>query len=141
MVRLLAFALFADESLEFGRGLSTDDEPALWIRDYTGEVRLWIDVGLPDARLVRKASSRADEVVILAYGGQEVDVWWNKSRSALARLNNLRVLALDSDEMDALSSLAERSMKLQCTMQDGDIWLTNDAIASPVAIVPRKLLG
>lgn len=48
MVRLLAFALHADDSLEFGRGLSTEDEPDLWRRDLTGAIERWIDVGLPD---------------------------------------------------------------------------------------------
>ena len=141
MARLLAFAMYADEHLEFGRGISTDDEPALWLKDYSGVVRLWIEVGLPDVRLVRKASSRADAVVVLAYGGREVDVWWSKNGPTMERLNNLRVLALDRDEMEALSSLAERNMTLQCTIQDGDVWLTNDTTTSPVAIVPRRLLG
>ena len=48
MVRLLAFALFAGERLAFGRGLSAEDEPALWQKDLTGAVELWIEVGLPD---------------------------------------------------------------------------------------------
>ena len=53
MVRLLAFVLHAAERLEFGQGLSTDDEPDLWLKDLTGAIELWIDVGLPDeGRLV-----------------------------------------------------------------------------------------
>ena len=47
MVRLLTFALNADDRLEFGRGLSVDDEPDLWRRDYTGDIELWIDLGQP----------------------------------------------------------------------------------------------
>src|SRR5512147_3279852 len=66
MVRLLAFALHANEGLAFGRGLSTDDEPDLWQRDLTGAIRLWIDVGLPDEKLLRRACGRADEVVVYA---------------------------------------------------------------------------
>src|SRR5690242_13559913 len=72
MVRLLAFALHADERLEFGRGISSDDEPALWLKEYSGEIRLWIEVGLPDERLLRRAAGRADQVVVLAYGGRAV---------------------------------------------------------------------
>lgn len=139
MVRLLAFALFADERLEFGRGISADDEPALWLRDYSGEVRLWIEVGLPDERLLRKACGRADAVVVLAYGARQVDVWWEKDAAAMARLDKLKVLALRSEESAALSALAERSMELQCTIQDGQIWLTNGH--QTVAVELRKLLG
>src|SRR6185295_12969669 len=76
MLRLLAFALHADDALEFGRGISTDDEPDLWRRDLTGAIKAWIDVGLPDEREVRKACGRADQVHILAYGGRAVDLWW-----------------------------------------------------------------
>ena len=48
MVRLLAFAMYADEALAYGRGLSADAEPALWKKDLTGNIELWIDVGLPE---------------------------------------------------------------------------------------------
>src|SRR5690606_8321811 len=67
MLRLLAFALFADERLEFGRGLSTDDEPDLWRRDLTGAVELWIDLGQPDESRVRKACGRARAAAFLSH--------------------------------------------------------------------------
>jgi uncharacterized protein YaeQ len=65
MVRLLAFALHADERLEFGRGLSDEDEPALWRRDYTGDIEQWIEVGQPDESRIRKACGRAQQVVVV----------------------------------------------------------------------------
>jgi uncharacterized protein YaeQ len=139
MVRLLAFALFADDRLEFGRGLSTEDEPALWLRDYSGSIRLWIEVGLPDERTLRKAAGRADAVAVLAYGGRAVDVWWSKEGAALARLAKLRVLALSAEQSGALAALAGRNMQLQCTIQDGQIWLSDGA--GTVAIEPRQLGG
>jgi uncharacterized protein YaeQ len=137
MVRLLAFALFANERLEFGKGLSTTDEPALWLTDYGGEIRLWIEVGLPDERLLRKASGRADRVVALAYGDRAVDLWWAKEGPATARLENLRVLALSGEQSAALAALTERSMQLQCTIQDGQTWLTDGE--RTVLIEPREL--
>lgn len=125
MVRLLAFALYADERLEFGRGISADDEPALWLKEYSGEVRLWIEVGLPDERLLRRACGRADQVIVFAYGGRALDAWWLKESAALARLHNLRVLALDDAQSAALTAMAARSMELQCTVQDGQVWITD----------------
>src|SRR5258705_10302215 len=80
MVRLLAFALHADERLAFGRGLSTEDEPDLWQRDLTGSIEKWIDVGLPDEREVRKACGRARAVYVLAYGGRAGGVWGEGGR-------------------------------------------------------------
>lgn len=55
MVRLLAFALHAHESLSFGRGVSAEEEPALWLKDLTGAIDLWIEVGQPDEKIVRRA--------------------------------------------------------------------------------------
>ena len=52
MVRVLAFALHADEALSFGRGVSAEDEPALWQRDVTGAIDLWIEVGQPDEKIL-----------------------------------------------------------------------------------------
>ncbi len=90
MVRLLAFIMFADERLEFGRGLSAEDEPALWQKDYAGTIERWIEVGLPDERTLRKAAGRATEVVLLVYGGKAAEIWWGKEGNALSRLANLQ---------------------------------------------------
>jgi uncharacterized protein YaeQ len=139
MVRLLAFALFADERLEFGRGLSSEDEPALWLRDYAGNIDLWIEVGLPDERVMRRAAGRAARVVLLAYGGRAVDVWWAKEGAGLSRLSKLQVLAIDSEQSMALAALAERGMDLQCTIQDGHALLSDGT--TTVAIEPRRLHG
>ena len=125
MVRLLAFALNADDALAFGRGLSTEDEADLWKRDPTGTIDLWIDVGLPDERDVRKACGRAGEVVVLAYGARRVDAWWDDNAAAFARLANLRVCTLTAAETAALQALVARSMTLTCTIQDGHVWLAN----------------
>jgi len=125
MVRLLAFALHADERLEFGRGLSAEDEPALWRKDLTGAIELWIEVGLPDEREIRKACGRAQRVVVLCYGGRGADLWWNQNRDKLERLRNLAVLSLSPEVSQGIAALASRSMGLQCTIQDGQAWLTD----------------
>jgi uncharacterized protein YaeQ len=138
MVRLLAFALHADEALAFGRGLSTEDEADLWQVDPTGVIERWIDVGLPDERDIRKACGRAREVVVLAYGARKVDSWWDGNAAALARQSNLRVLTLTAAETEALQSLASRSMTLTCTVQDGHVWLANEGATIEVAPVRRQ---
>jgi uncharacterized protein YaeQ len=137
MVRLLAFALFADERLEFGRGLSSDDEPALWLKDLTGAIDLWVEVGLPDERVVRRACGRADRVVVLCYGGRGADLWWAQNRDKLEKLGNLTVLNLPAEATQALAGLATRSMDLQCTIQDGQLWLS--AEGRTLSITPATL--
>src|SRR3546814_14710243 len=74
MGRLLAFALYADERLEFARGSASDDEPDLWLKSRSGEIDLWIDVGQPDESRIRKACGRAGEVVVLNYHGRSADL-------------------------------------------------------------------
>ena len=123
MVRLLAFALNADERLEFGRGLSSEDEPDLVKTDLTGAVELWIDVGLPDERAVRKAAGRAREVKVYAYGGRSVALWWAQNEAALARSSNVSVFEILETLADSMTALAERNMRLDCTIQDAQVWL------------------
>ena len=128
MVRLAAFALYADESLTFGQGISSDDEPDLWQKDLTGAIERWISVGLPDERIVRKACGRAADVVIVSYG-RTADIWWNDNRSKFARLNNLTVIRLPVETTQALARLANRNMLLQCTIQEGHMLFTsNDGV-------------
>jgi uncharacterized protein YaeQ len=138
MVRLLAFALHADEALEFGRGLSTEDEADLWQRDATGAIELWIDVGLPAERDIRKACGRAREVVVLAYGARRVEQWWSDNSAALSRLANLKVFTLTAVETEALQALAARSMTLTCTVQDGHVWLAAERATVEVAPARRS---
>ena len=125
MVRLLAFALHAHETLAFGKGLSADDEPDLWQKDLTGNIETWIDVGLPDEKRIRKACGRARQVFIYSYGGRSADIWWDQNGSNLERLKNLTVLNLPVAASIALAKLAQRSMQLQCRIQDGQIWLAD----------------
>ena len=137
MVRLLAFMLFADERLECGRGISSDDEPDLWLKDLTGAIDLWISVGQLDERWLRKAAGRARRVVVLSYGDRAVDAWWEQNRNTLEKLSNLTVLRISADELQALAGLAERSMNLQCTIQDGEAMISGPGDA--VNVVPVVL--
>jgi len=123
MVRLLAFALHADEALVFANGMGTDDEPALWRMDLTGAIELWIDVGQPDEKRVRRACGRAKQVVIYSYGGHGADVWLDRMNSDDNRAKNLTVVSLPATATKSLAALAQRSMKLQITIQDGQVWM------------------
>ena len=138
MVRLLAFALYADELLAFGKGMSNDEEPDLWQKDLTGAIGRWIEVGLPDERAIRKASGRAAQVVVISYG-RAASIWWNENRDKLQRLDNLTVLNLPTETTQALAALAGRTMQLQCTLQEGHIMLTSDA--GMIEIEPKALHG
>ncbi len=139
MVRLLAFVLFADEGLGFGKGLCVDDEPDLWLKDLTGAIQLWIDVGLPDEKWTRKACGRAERVVVVSYGNRPADMWWEQNQSKLSRQENLAVYRLPYESTQALAAMAERTMRLQCTVQDAQVWITNGQ--DTVHLEPIRLQG
>jgi uncharacterized protein YaeQ len=138
MVRLLAFALHAHEALSFGRGLSTEEEPALWHKDLTGAIDLWIEVGQPEEKTVRRACGRAKQVYVYTYGGRGADQWWEKNLVALDRLNNLTVMNLPLDGSRALTTLAQPSMQLQCTIQEGQIWMAGGEHTAHIELTMLK---
>ncbi len=135
MVRLLAFALFADERLEFGRGLSDEEDPDVWRRDYTGDIEQWIDLGQPDESRIKKACGRAQQVVVVNYSGNASDIWWNKLAPSLSRQKNLTVIDIDPVSVDAISTLLQRSMRLTAMIQDGEMQLMSDT--ANIALTPR----
>ena len=134
MVRLLAFALYAEDRLEFGKGISDDDEPALWRKAYTDEIELWIEVGQPDETRIRKACGRSRQVVVINYGSNVSGIWWHKVGASLARHKNLTVLDVPDTTLAELVALLQRGMRLQCLIQDGQLQLMNDA--ESVAVDP-----
>lgn len=138
MVRLIAFAHAAAEGLAFGRGLSAEDEPDLVLADLTGAIRLWIDVGLPDEKAVRRAAGRADAVRVYAYGGRAVDVWWNRVGERLARLERLSVIELPREATAALAAHVDRTMRWQCTIDDGSLLFSGDRATIPVDLAWRS---
>jgi uncharacterized protein YaeQ len=133
MVRVAAFALFASERLEFTKGLSDTDEPDLWQKDLTGQIETWIEVGQPEERRIAKASGRADRVIVIAYGGRASEIWWQGVKSKVERMQNVTVWSLADGVAAALGALAERTMRLQMTVQDGEASL-GSASVDPVAI-------
>jgi uncharacterized protein YaeQ len=138
MMRLLTFVLHAHEALSFGRGLSTEEEPALWHKDATGAIDLWIEVGQPEEKTIRRACGRAKQVCIYTYGGRGADQWWEKHLAALDRLNNLAVMNLPLGGSRALSTLVRPSMRLQCTIQEGQIWMADETNSAHMALTVLK---
>ena len=131
MVRVLAYAIHAQDGIAFTRGLSDVDEPDVWAKNLAGEITLWIDLGQPDEARIRRACSRAEQIVVLCYSAS-CDIWWKQIASKLTRFANLTVLQLPADTSQALAALAARSMRLQCLVQDGEIWFNSETASVPV---------
>ncbi len=140
MVRLLAFALHADEQLSFTKGLCADEEPDLWQKSLTDDIELWIDVGLPDERRLRKASNRSTQVYLYIYGGRGADIWWQKNAEKLQRYRNLTVIEIPEVSCQEMTKLVQRNMQVQCTVQDGEIWLSSGELSQSITPLVRKSL-
>ena len=136
MIRVFAFARHASSTLAFGQGLSNVDEPDLEERDLTGAITLWIEVGQPDERTIRKACGKAERVVVVAYGST-VALWWGTSAASLKRCRNLTVLQVDAEQSRTLSALALRNMALQVTIDDGHTWIADGT--TTVELLPKTL--
>jgi uncharacterized protein YaeQ len=145
MIRLAALALNAhrlqtdcggDANLGFGAGLSNPDDPDVWIRDYTDRTRLWIEVGQPEEKPISKACGKADQVLVYCFA-HAAEVWWRGIETKLTRLNNLSVFRVPATASQALAALAQRSMQLQATVQEGNLMVSDGS--GSVDIEPVRL--
>jgi len=126
MLRLLAWIKYANERLQFTRGLSAEDEPDAWLlNDHLG-IDLWIEMGLPDERRIKKACNQAAEVALFTYNGRAAEIWWQQNKSKCSQFSNLSVWYLDDEQLNQLSAFAGRTMSLQATIQEGAIWLSDE---------------
>jgi uncharacterized protein YaeQ len=136
MVRIIAFALNAHENLEMTKGLSTDDEPDIWQKSLSGELDVWVSLGLPSEKVIRQSCGKARKVMVYPYGGKPAEIWWDKIKNSVLRFDNLQVMNFSEQDTDALAKLASRTMKLQINIQEGDMMVS--AGDSIVYVTPLK---
>ena len=133
MVRLAALAIQAhqlndlcngDGQLAFGAGLSDPDDPDASLTDFTGRKRVWIEVGQPEDKPLTKACSKADSVIVYCFNHAS-EIWWKGIETKLSRLDKLQVWRIPTEASQELARLAERSMQLQATVQEGALTLSS----------------
>jgi len=126
MVRLLVFALHADPALEMVGAISSEDTPAIWRKNRSDEILEWIEIGQPDEKRIRKACARAKHVFVYCFGQHRAKPWYKGIQRDLERFDNLTVKFLADEPLQAITSFAERTMQLLCTIQDNEIRFSND---------------
>ena len=124
MVRLIAFILNADEELVFCKGISQEDEPDLWKKSLGGDIELWIDLGQPDEKRIKKACGRAEKVIIYTYQEGMAASWWKQIETSLIRFSNLQVIHLDID--GDIEALVKRAMSFQANIADNELTLIDE---------------
>ncbi|GKX52598.1 hypothetical protein SOASR029_29070 [Budvicia aquatica] len=141
MLRLLAWICHADERLIFTKGLSADDEPEIWRHNDHNGIELWVEMGLPDEKRLRKACHQSKQVVLYAYNDRAGRVWWQQNKEKLSGHKNLAVLFLDDVQLKQLASMSARNMQLQATIQDGIIWLSDNQTNFELQFEPWQTVG
>ena len=121
MLRLLVFALHAIETMAFTKGLSTDDEPDLWQKSLSDEIELWVELGLPSEKRLKKACGRSQQVIVYAHGAGSANLWWEKIQPQLSRFKNLTVKRIDAVFLEQLKVFLKRTIELQVSIQDDEI--------------------
>ena len=132
MARLAVYSLNADEQLSFTKGISTDDEPDLWIKDYSDTIEHWIELGQPDEKRIRQACARAEKVSVYCYSGHSAEIWWQQIAPQLQRFEHLSVINLDSTAIEQLANMAKRSMELSAFIQDGSLTLSDGEASADI---------
>ncbi len=124
MLRILAFIFNASESLKFTKGLSDVDEPDLWQKNLHDTIELWIQLGQPSEQRIKKGCNQAQQMLIYSYSDGALNKWWQKEQNVLNNRKNLKVFAIDESVGEALAQVVDRQMHIQCTLSEGQAWLT-----------------
>lgn len=124
MVRLVAFILNAHPDLQFGKGLSDENEACIWQKDYSDVISLWIELGQLEEKRLKKACNQADTVKLYCYGNS-TNTWWSQAEKFIHKLEHLTVEQFEPETCDSLVKLLSRNMEFQCSIQDGQLWLSS----------------
>lgn len=122
VTRVLAYALEFEEGIAFSQGLSAAEEPALWVRDLTGRLQAWIEVGTPDANRLHRASKAADRVVI--YCHKEVGPYFRTLTGARVHAaEQVGIVEVDRAFVAQLAGLVQRRNRLSLLVTEGQLYL------------------
>ena len=122
MMRLVAYIYNANESLSIRKQQWHHDQPELIEQSDNNEIKLWIDLGQPNFKRVKKACKLSRNVIVYTYNKQHSESWWNKNKGKLNQFQNLEVYAINADELEKLNN---KRMHLNCTLQDGDLQIND----------------
>jgi len=136
MMRMIAFAFNANDTLNFTKGLSTDDEPEIWQKSLIDDIELWIDFGQLDDKRIRKACGRANQVIVYTYNEGKANVWWDQIKNKLDRYSNLSVYHIFVEA--EVANLVSRNMQLQCNIQDGEMYLGDTEQSFTIQLEKRR---
>jgi len=137
VARLLALSIFYEPDLNFTKGLSSTDEPDLWVIGPDGRVRFWVEVGVPDSDRIIKASRHSERSALLACG-KTLSSWDQQHLPKLEKIENLTVASVDQQFINSLASRLERTINWSITITEGTLYLTSGDVTYETAIQTKR---
>lgn len=135
--RVLALCLEHEEGIAFGSGLSDGDEPAVVVRDLTGALVAWIEVGAPDAERVHRGSMAADRTAVYTHRDPErVAARWAGKR--IHRAEDVRLVWFDPGFVDAVADAIARRTSMSVSVTEGVLYLEVNGTTLSSAIHERR---
>jgi uncharacterized protein YaeQ len=138
LARVLAYCLCHEEGIAFTKGLSTADEPAVWVRDMQGALRVWIEVGTPSAERLHKASKASPRVVVFTHHDPELLKRAARAK-AIHKAGAIDVYALDGAFLDALEAATDRNARWALVRTEGILYLTSGETSLSAPLVRHTL--
>jgi uncharacterized protein YaeQ len=138
VARVLAYLLEYEEGIEFSRGVSDPDEPAIWIRDLTGAMTVWIDIGTPDAARLHKASKAAGRVAVYTHK-DPAQFLRQLEGEKIHRADALELNAIDRGLVAALVSRLERRVAFSVSVTDRELFVSigQDSLTGSIVRLSR----
>jgi uncharacterized protein YaeQ len=140
LTRTLAFCLLWESELAFSKGLSTTEEPALWLRTLDGRVKLWVDVGHPSAERLHKASKLAERVIVCTYVEPQL-LRRSLAGERIHRGQDIELIAFPSSLLTPLGEMTERRMDWELVVTGGQLYLTTAGVTLDSTFTREPLLG
>jgi uncharacterized protein YaeQ len=138
IVRLLAYCLEYEEGIAFTQGVAAKDEPAIWIKDLTGKLLAWIEVGIPDAERLHRGSRAAERVAV--YTHRDVEQFLNQlAGKRIHRAEEIPIYALNRRFVEELAALADRRTTLAITVTEGQIYVTAGSRTLHTAVTAHRI--
>ena len=125
MARILAYCLNASPELMFTKGLSTTEEPDIWIKELDDHISLWIDIGEPEPERIKKATRLADKVIIYSFNTKS-DTWWKQNQGKLGALK-ASIIRFDTKAVEMLASYVSRTMDLSVMLSGQSAYVSSES--------------
>jgi uncharacterized protein YaeQ len=133
LTRVLAYCLEYTEGIAFSKGLSDPDDPAIAVRDLTGALQVWVDIGLPEPERLHRASKAAPRVAV--YTHKDPGQWIEKlAATKIHRAEKLEVFAIDRAWLSQLVARLERRMRFSLARSEGELYLTVGEVTSQTVL-------